>query len=111
VQENTFSLNALNDKLIKQIQVIITIEDLKRVNNQIKSTIYYEVFLNLMRSRNKDISNEIFDIIELQSLSKETTTNLRTLKVKRFYDMSTILRSAHVMSNEEIEYYVNNYID
>ncbi len=60
-------IRRINDKLIEQIQVILTIEDSKRVINQTKSNIYIEVLLNLMRSRNKYISNEIFDMIELQS--------------------------------------------
>jgi hypothetical protein len=105
------SLNALNDKLIKQIQIIMTIEDLRKIINQIKSNIYFEILLNLMRSRNKDISNEIFDMIELQFWSKKIFKNSRKFDVKRFFDMSSILRSAHVISNERNEYYVNNYID
>jgi hypothetical protein len=64
IQKQT-SFDALNDKLIKQIQIILTIKDSKRIINQTKSNIYIEILLNLMRSRNKDILNEIFDIIEL----------------------------------------------
>ncbi len=105
------SFDALNDKLIKQIQVIMTIENSKKVINQTKSNIYFEVLLNLMRSRNKDISNEIFDMIELQSWSKKIFKNSKRLDVKRFFDMSSILRSAHMISNKRNEYYVNNYID
>jgi hypothetical protein len=105
------SFDALNDKLIEQIQVIMTIEDSRRIINQTKSNIYFKVLLNLMRSRNKNISNEIFNMIELQSWSKKISKNSRRLDVKRFFDMSSILRSAHVISNEWNEYYVNNYID
>ncbi len=110
VQKQT-SLDALHDKLIEQIQVLLTIENSRRVINQTRSNIYFEVLLNLMRSRNKDISNEIFDMIELQSWSKKVSRNSRRFETKRFYDMSSILRSAHVISNERNEYYVNNYID
>jgi hypothetical protein len=110
MQKQTF-FDALNDKLIEQIQVILTIEDSKRVTNQTKSNIYFKVLLNLMRSRNKDISNEIFDMIELQSWSKKVFKNSKKLDVKRFFDMSSILQNAHVISNKRNEYYVNNYID
>ncbi len=110
VQKQT-SFDALNDKLIKQIQVILTIENSRKIINQTKSNIYIEILLNLMQSRNKDISNEIFDMIELQSWFKKTFKNLRKLDVKRFYDMSSILRNVHVISNERNKYYVNNYIN
>ncbi len=105
------SFDALNDKLIKQIQIILTIVDSRRVTNQTKSNIYFEVLLNLMWSRNKNILNEIFDMIELQSWSKKIFKNSKKLDVKKFFDMSSILRSAYVISNERNEYYVNNYID
>jgi hypothetical protein len=110
VQKQT-SFDALHDKLIEQIQVILTIENSRRVINQTKLNIYFEVLLNLMRSRNKNISNEIFDMIELQSSSKKIFKNSRRFETKRFYDMSSILRNAHVISNERNKYYVNNYID
>jgi hypothetical protein len=110
MQEQT-SFDALNDKLIKQIQVILIIEDSRRITNQTKSNIYFEILFNLMRSRNKNISNEIFDMIELQSWSKKIFKNSKRLNVKKFFDMSSMLRSAYVILNERNEYYVNNYID
>lgn len=106
-----FSSDTLNEKLIKQLQIILFVEDSRRVFNQIKSTIYFDVLLNVMRIWNKSISNEIIDMIELQTWFKKINENSKTLEVKKFYSMFAIIRSAHVMSSDEDRYYVNNYVN
>jgi hypothetical protein len=51
--------------MIDQILCILTIRNSKRRDNKNKSQNYNDVLLNIKNSRNKDMSNEINEIIEL----------------------------------------------
>ncbi|MCJ1466077.1 hypothetical protein MMC07_004696 [Pseudocyphellaria aurata] len=55
--------------------------------------------------------NKTTGMLELQSWHKSTTTNPRTLGAIKFYDMTAILRSVHVVPDDKNGYYVNNYAD
>jgi hypothetical protein len=53
--------------------------------------------------------NEINEMIELRAWKQKSLSNLKSLDCHRFYDVSVVIRSVHVMSNERNDYYVNNY--
>lgn len=48
-------------------------------------------------------------MLELQLWQNATTTHLKMLGAIRFYDMSIILQSVHVVLDNRTRYYVNNY--
>ena len=71
---------------------------------------YCRALLELLRLQSKNI-DKITDIFELQSWQNPTTTNLRMLGAIKFYDMSAILQSVHIVLDDGTRYYMNNYTD
>lgn len=111
-KNNDFSNNSLNksdNKVIDQIQIILIVKNSKTNFNQTLN--YCEVLMNLLKIRNKKISNEISDMIELQFWFKQTAFCVRTFDFKKFYSINAILRNAHIILNDKNNYYVNNFVD
>ncbi len=107
----TFFFISSKKKMINQIFCILFIHDLKFRDEKNKSLIYYNVLLNLKRSRFKRISNIINDMIELKNWRNEIARNSRNLKANKMYDISNVIRSIHVIFSEFEHYYVNNYVN
>jgi hypothetical protein len=71
------------------------------------------------KSLNKDCSHDIHDIIELSDWSAHVFNNSQFIKSQRFYTMSMILQSVHIVSAslekrqriKNVIYYLNNFID
>jgi hypothetical protein len=103
------SSNFFQSKFIEQLQIIMIIIDLEQLDSNHRSMRYYEVFLNIWKSRNKEKSNEISEMIDIKSWSQSVFRNFRFLRFKRIYDVSAMIKSVHVMSNDKNDYYVNNY--
>jgi hypothetical protein len=101
--------NAFREKIIKQLQLIMTIINSQRVDEHHKSIRYCETFVNVMKSRNNEKFNDITEMISLKAWSRNHAANLRFLKFNRVNDVSSIIKSVHVMSNDKRELYVNNY--
>ncbi len=107
IQNNTS--NHFQDKIINQLQTILTIVNSKRVDVNDKSIKYCDVLLSLLKSRNDEVFNEINEMIELRAWKQKSSNNLRFFDCHRFFDVSVVIKSVHVMSNEKNDYYVNNY--
>jgi hypothetical protein len=101
----------IRSQTIDQILCILTIRNSERRDNKNKSQIYSDVLLNIKNSRNKNVSNEINEMIELNDWKKKMFKNLKNLEVNRFYTVTNVIENAHVLFNDWDFYYVNNYID
>ncbi len=101
----------IRNRTIDQILCILTIRNSERRDNKNKSQNYNDVLLNIKNSRNKDMSNEISEMIELNDWKKKMFRNFRNLEINRFYIVTNVIRSVHVVFNDRDFYYVNNYIN
>ncbi len=111
-QENSDIVEALNDRLMRQLQIIITVHDSLRQNDNEKSVQYSRALIELLKLKNNEVLDALHDMIEVEQWSKNTVKKSRYLECRWFYNMSTILRSAHLISTESKKFfYVNNYID
>jgi hypothetical protein len=81
----------------------------KKIDVNDKSIKYYDVLLNLLKSRNDEMFNEINEMIELRAWKQKNSSNFRFLNCHKFYDISVVIKNVHVMLNERNDYYVNNY--
>jgi hypothetical protein len=99
------------NKSIEQILCIIIIKNARFRDEKNKSLIYYNVLLNVKRSRHKKIFNEINEMIELKNWRNEIAKNLKNLKANRMYNISSVIQSVHVILSETEHYYVNNYVN
>ncbi|MCJ1470749.1 hypothetical protein MMC07_009396 [Pseudocyphellaria aurata] len=109
-EADEYSASSIKGKRIGQLQVIVTVQDPYETAKQHRQVTYCGALLKLLRPRGKGI-NKTTGMLELQSWHKSTTTNPRTLGTIRFYDMTAILRSVHVVLDNGNGYYVNNYAD
>jgi hypothetical protein len=114
IQEDVESIDevdcsAFRGRIIGQLQLIVTIIDSQRVDEHHKSIRYCEAFVNVMKSRNNERFNDIIRMISLEAWSRSHAANLRFLELNRIYDVSSIIRSVHVVPNDKRGLYVNNY--
>ncbi len=111
-QENSDIVEALNDKLMKQLQIIITVHDSLHQDDNEKSVQYSRTLIELLKLKNNEVLNALHDMIEVEQWLKNTVKKSWYLECQQFYNMSTILRSAHLISTESKKFfYVNNYIN
>jgi hypothetical protein len=59
--------SAFRKKIIKQLQLIMTIINSQRVDEHHKSIKYCEIFVNVMKSRNNERFNDIIEMISLKA--------------------------------------------
>ena len=62
---------------------------------------YVEMLIDLLRMRNENAVDEIHDMIEIKKRFVFDTIRTSNLKSHRFYNISNIVRSIHVVSNIE----------
>ena len=103
-----------NDKSIKKLLLIFTIIDFTRFTEKERQKIYTNVFMNVFKWRNKEKSNDIHEMIELNSWSSNQAAHRRNFDDRRIYDVRSVYRSAHVIfakMQKEIKFFFNNYLD
>ncbi len=111
-QENSDIVKVLNDRLMRQLQIIITVHDSLRQDDNEKSVQYLRTLIELLKFKNNEVLNALHDMIEVEQWSKNTVKKSWYLECWWFYNMSTLLQSAHLISTESKKFfYVNNYID
>jgi len=102
----------LSGRKVGQVQAIITIVDDSRHDSKGAPIQYTGVFINLLRLRNNGQVHGIHGMVEVEDWPQVRTQNPRNIGYRRFFDMSTILRSAHIIPTDNTGlYYVNNYVD
>ncbi len=103
---------SLNEKILNHLNLIVIILNHKRLNSN-KSSVYTEVLIKRLRKRHQELSHEIHDMIKMKNWSINLIRNSQKLETHRFYWLTNVIQSTHVMlMNENMNiYYVNNYID
>ncbi len=65
-QENSDIVKALNDKLMRQLQIIITVRDSLRQNDNEKSVQYSRALIELLKLKNNEVLDALHDMIEVE---------------------------------------------
>ncbi len=96
-QENSDIVEALNDRLMRQLQIIITVHDSLRQDDNEKSVQYSRALIELLKFKNNEVFDALHDMIEVEQWSKNTVKKSWYLECQQFYNINTILRSAHLI--------------
>jgi len=65
-QENSNIVEALNDKLMRQLQIIITVHDSLHQDDNEKSVQYSRALIKLLKLKNNEVLNALHDMIEVE---------------------------------------------
>ncbi len=71
-QENSDIVEVLNDRLMKQLQIIITVRDSLRQDDNEKSVQYSRALIELLKLKNNEVLDALHDMIEVEQWSKNT---------------------------------------
>lgn len=93
------------------MQLILNIIDLNALDSKGKPVKYNSALLKLLWTQNKEIPSKITDMVELQLWPMRMVQNPWTLRALKMFDMSSIVRSVHMVPNRKSRFYVNNYSD
>ena len=90
--------------------IIINSEKNNENNNYLK---YIDAFIKFFQFENLNVIDHHHDIMKVKTWHASDARNSHNIDVWWFYQMFTILCSAHVISIElqNDTYYINNYID
>ena len=102
-----------SEKQIGKLLLIVTVVDLERFTVKGKPITYTGAFVELYNWRNYGQVHEIHGMVELEKWYASTAENPRNLGAYRIIEVSSVLRSAHVVPRDQDRavFYVNNYID
>ncbi len=102
-----------NGKQIGKLLLTVTVADPERFTAKDKPITYTGAFVELYNWRNRGQVHEIHGIVELERWRASTAEHPRNLGAYRIVEISSILRSAHVVPRDQEKnvFYVNNYID
>ena len=113
------SAGALNGRIPGQLMLILTVADTYQPKPPGgKYPEYSGAWIELLEVRNKGLPHEVHGMVEVQ---RKTAKGARVLGARRFYALSTIVRSVHIVpgaiTGHELEtqkqqiFYVNNFVD
>ena len=113
IYEPTNERKPWNRKQIGKLLLIMTVADLERFTVKGKPITYTGPFVELYKWRNRGHVHEIYGMVELEKWHASTTENPRNLGAHCIIEVSSVLRSAHVVPRDQDKamFYVNNYID
>ena len=105
--------SVMEGKMVGQLQLIITVADPERKNEQGNCVKYSGALIELLRFRNSGAINHRHGMVEVETWLRDDVLNPRGIGARRIYQMSTILRSAHLVPTglHDGVHYINNYID
>jgi len=100
-------------RCVGQVQVIITVLDHQRPNSKGRPQRYTGALFELKRWINRGATHPVHGMHEVENFPPNTSQNSRLLGPRRFYDLSHIIRSAHLVpaNQARTRFYVNNFID
>ena len=102
----------LDGRQVGQIQAIITVIDGSQHDDKGATVQYMAAFIELLRLRDKGWVHHIHSMVEVKDWPIVHSQNPRNIGHRRFFDMSMILRSAHIVPTGTTGvYYINNYVD
>jgi len=119
LEDTETALSTLNSWLFDRLWIIISVADSLQENGWGKLKQYISTLVDLFKSMNKGCSHDVHNIIELNDWPAHVFNNSWFIEGWRFYIMSTILQSVHIISaslkkRQRIKgamYYLNNFID
>ncbi len=102
-----------SERCVEQVQIIIIVLNHQRLNFKKRSQRYTEALFKLKRWINKEVTHSMHDMHEVKNFSSNTSQNSRLLDFRHFYNLLHIIRSAHLVSANQmcIKFYVNNFIN
>jgi hypothetical protein len=112
VQDTQTDGSLLGGKRVGQLQAIVTVIDHQRHNTNGTPVQHTGALINLLRLRHGGKVGGVHGMVEVEDWPQVRTQNPRDIGHRCFFDMSTILRSAHIIpSGKAGVYYINNYVD
>jgi hypothetical protein len=112
VQDTKTDGSLLGGKRVGQLQAIVTVIDHQRHDTNGTVVQYTGALIDLLRFRHGGNVHSIHGMIEAEDWPQATSQSSRNIGYRCFFDMSMILRSAHVIpSGNDGTYYINNYVD
>ncbi len=105
--------SVMEGKMVGQLQLIVTVVDPERKDESGNCLRYTGALIELLRFGNSGAVDHHHGMVEVETWHASDARNPRNIGARRFYQMSTILRSAHVVPTglRDGTYYINNYID
>ncbi len=102
-----------SERCVEQVQIIIIMLNHQQLNFKKWSQRYTKMLFKLKRWINREATHSVHDMHEVKNFSSNTSQNSRLLNSCHFYDLSYIIRNAHlVFANQMcIRFYINNFID
>ena len=104
----------LGGRLIGQLQLIVTVLDIKRLDKYGVYVQYTRAIVELLQPLNYGLPYLIHSIVKVKRQPRLSVNTRQVLRGGRFYLMPSILRSAHIIlaaTSCPNLYYVNNYIN
>ena len=112
VQDTQTDGSLLGGKRVGQLQAIVTVIDHQRHNTNGTPVQYTEALINLLRLRYGGKVGGVHGMVEVEDWPQVRTQNPRDIGHWCFFNMSTILRSPHMIpSGKAGVNYINNYVD
>ncbi len=123
IQKSSVSSNnssdTLNDHLSERLQLIISVIDRFWWNDRNCLLKYTDAFIDLLKSQNKNTQQKVHEMMKVKHWSKQIFKNSCFIDDRKFYNMSTILQSLHVMltitKRKKVEqkdfFYINNFVN
>ncbi len=103
----------MKDKMMRHLQLIMTVVDSERKNKRDDCLRYTDALIELLWFWNSGVIDHHHDMMKVETWHASNARNHCNISVWWFYQMFTILHSAHVISTElwDDTYYINNYIN
>jgi hypothetical protein len=113
VQEHSpIGNSAMEGKRVGQIKAIVTVIDHSRLDLKGRAARYTGAFVELLRIKDGGRHHEVHGMVEVEDWPLVEVKNPRKLKHRCFFEMSTIIRSAHIIpAGNPGTYYINHYVD
>ena len=113
IHEPTNERKPWNGKQIGKLLLIVTVADPEWFTAKGKPIIYTRTFVELYKWRNYRQVHEIHGMVGLDKWHAPTAENPCNLSAHCIIELSSVLRSAHVVSRDQdrMFFYISNYID
>ena len=87
----------MEGKMVGQLQLILTVVDSGRRDGSGNYVKYTGALVELLRFRNSGAVNHQHGMVEVENWPSSDVRSPRGIGARRIYQMSTILRSAHLI--------------
>lgn len=110
--ESHAQYEALRGKLSSRLLLIISVIDEMKFIVSSSRKRYIDALVDVYRSLNDDRPHDIHEMVEIEQRdSTHAFTRRNARRARRFYELSIVLRNAHLISIDSNTFYVNNYVN